>query len=422
MKAMKRVIPVVLALVMLLSLAACGESNTPAASSGAEGTGETYKIGVIYPMSGATAMLGNAAADATRVAIEMVNERGGVNGITIEAVFGDGATTNEASTEATRLIDSAGVNVILGSLTSGNANAIRSVTERSNVILWEGSAVSDTVLDGHSGLTYRLCDQGSYRGIYAVKFLAEELSKDLGKEPSELRIAVINEDSSYGESIAEGALKTAEEYGITVAYNEAYDSTTTDVTATVMAIKNANVDAIVAVSYVNDALLYCDTMTQYDAWPDAFLGCGAGWNDPTVCNTLGAEGVEGIFCFDMPSTIDPSMLSTENAELMAEYQSRYKEKTGNDAVLSADVTFMMTWVFLNDVLPRAASFSTEDIVTAIKETNIDQTSMIWSVAFDENGQNTGACSVAMQWQDGALATVWPEAYANSTYRGIPLNK
>jgi len=421
--ATKKFLALILTLAMCLSLAACGGSETEdVATDESVTTGDSYKIGVIYPMSGGNALFGNAMVDATKIAIDMVNEAGGVNGTQIELIFGDGATSNEASTEATRMIDSEGVNLIIGSMSSGNANAIRSVTERSDVVLWETSAVANSVLDGQSGLTFRLCDQGSYRGYNAVKFLAEELAGDLGKAPADLKIAVINEDSSYGESIADGALEAAEEFGVTVAYNEAYDAATTDVTATVMGIKAAEVDAIVAVSYINDALLYCDTLTQYDAWPDVFLGCGSGWNDPTIKETMGNEVVEGIFCVDMPSNIEESMLSAENAALMNAFHEEYTSRTGNQAALTADIAFMGAYVLGTEVLPNAASFSTADIVSAIKEVNLDQTTMIWSVQFDESGQNTGAQSVLMQWQDGALATVWPDNYANGEYKSVPLGR
>lgn len=418
--ATKKFLAMILALAMCLSLAACGSETEDVAADGSETTGDSYKIGVIYPMSGGNALFGNAMVEATKIAVDMVNEGGGVNGTPIELIFGDGATSNEASTEATRMIDSKGVNLIIGSMSSGNANAIRSVTERSNVILWETSAVANSVLDGKSGLTYRLCDQGSYRGYNAVKFLAEELADDLGKAPAELKIAVINEDSSYGESIADGALEAAAEFGITVAYNEAYDAATTDVTATVMGIKAAGVDAIVAVSYINDALLYCDTLSQYDAWPDVFLGCGSGWNDPTIKETMGAEGVEGIFCVDMPSNIEESMLTAENAALMNAFHEEYTARTGNQAALTADIAFMGAYILGTEVLPNAASFSTADIVSAIKAVDLEQTTMIWSVQFGEDGQNTGAQSVLMQWQDGALTTVWPENYANGSYTSVPL--
>lgn len=427
MAKMKKFLALALVFALALTLAACGGDNqTDDASNTGDSetsTDGTYKIGMIYPMSGGNALFGNAMVTATEIAVDMINEAGGVNGTQIELVIGDGATSSEASTEATRMIDSEGVNVIIGSMSSGNANAIRSVTERSNVILWETSAVADNVLDGQSGLTFRICDQGSYRGYNAVRFLAEELADDLGKDPSELRIAVINEDSSYGESIAEGAIEAAEEFGVTVAYNAAYDAASTDVSSTVMGIQNADVDALVAASYINDALLFADTLTQYDAWPDVLLGCGSGWNDPTICSTLGAEAVEGIFCVDMPSNIELSMLNEENAALLSQFRESYVAAAdGAEAPLTACVAFMGAYVFLHDILPNAASFSTEDIVAAIEATNIDQTTMIWSLQFDESGQNTGAQSVLMQWQDGALTTVWPEAYANGTYTNVPLNK
>ena len=177
----RKVLALALALVMSCTMAACGgDSEMTDGGSTSTSADGTYKIGMIYPMSGGNALFGNAMVSATEIAVDMINEAGGVNGTQIQLVVGDGATSSEASTEATRMIDSEGVNVIIGSMSSGNANAIRSVTERSNVILWETSAVADNVLDGNSGLTFRICDQGSYRGYNAVKFLCEELADDLG--------------------------------------------------------------------------------------------------------------------------------------------------------------------------------------------------------------------------------------------------
>ena len=395
---------------------AATEAAAPAAS------GDTYKIGVIYPLSGGNALFGNDMYEATKIAIEDINSAGGVNGVTIEAVYGDGESAQAASTEATRLIDNEGVNVIIGSMSTGNANAIRSVTERSNTILFEHSAVGDSVLDGHSGLTFRACDQGSYRGRNAIDFLVDELGPTLGKEAKDLKVAVINEDSSYGSAIGQGALDEAAARGVTVAYHEDYDSTTTDVTATVVAIKEADVDAIIAVSYVSDAILYIDTLTQYDAWPDVLIGCGSGWNSYDVMNTVGADVMENIFAVDMPSNVQPEQLTPENAELLKSFHERLTAATGRDPSLSADMAYFGTYEFLRDILPNAASFSTEDIVAAIMAADIKDTTVGYGIKFDETGQNTKAESVVMQWQDGNVTTVAPETYKNGDWKGIPLEK
>ena len=132
--------------------------------------------------------------------------------------------------------------------------------------------------------------------------------------------------------------------------------------------------------------------------------------------------MEGIFCVDMPSSIELSMLNEENAALMSKFKEEYKSRTGIEDALTADVAFMGAYVLFTEILPKAASFSTEDIVAAIQAVDLEQTTMLWGLKFDESGQNTGAQSVLMQWQDGAIVTVWPAAYANGTYRGIPLNK
>ena len=396
--------------------AAATEAAAPAA------TGDTYKIGVIYPLSGGNALFGNDMYEATKIAIDDINAAGGVNGVKIEASYGDGESAQAASTEATRLIDNEGVNVIIGSMSTGNANAIRSVTERSNTVLFEHSAVGDSVLDGHSGLTFRACDQGSYRGRNAIDFLVDELGPTLGKEAKDLRVAVINEDSSYGAAIGEGALAEAEARGVTVAYHEDYDASTTDVTSTVVAIKEANVDAIIAVSYVSDAILYIDTLTQYDAWPDVLIGCGSGWNSYDVMNTVGADVMENIFAVDMPSNVQPEQLTPENAELLKSFHERLTAATGRDPSLSADMAYFGTYVFLHDILPTAASFSTEDIVAAIMAADIKDTTVGYGVKFDETGQNTKAESVVMQWQNGNVTTVAPETYKNGDWKGIPLDK
>ena len=396
--------------------AAATEAAAPAASQ------DSYKLGVIYPLSGGNALFGNDMYEATKIAIDDINAAGGVNGVKIEAVYGDGESAQAASTEATRLIDNEGVNVIIGSMSTGNANAIRSVTERSNTILFEHSAVGDSVLDGHSGLTFRACDQGSYRGRNAVDFLIDELGPTLGKEASELKIAVINEDSSYGSAIGQGALDEAAARGVTVAYHEDYDSATTDVTSTVVAIKEAQVDAIIAVSYVSDAILYCDTLTQYDAWPDVFIGCGSGWNSNDVRDTVGKDVMEGIFAVDMPSNIQPEQLTPDNAALLESFHERLTKATGRDPSLSADMAYFGTYVFLHDILPNAKSFSTEDIVDAIMAADVKDTTVVYGVKFDESGQNTKAESVVMQWQDGNVTVVWPEAFKNGDWKGIPLDK
>ena len=64
---------------------------------------QVWKIGALYPLTGSLALLGNENLHGARVAVDMINERGGVAGNKIELVVGDASTPDKAQSEAERL-------------------------------------------------------------------------------------------------------------------------------------------------------------------------------------------------------------------------------------------------------------------------------------------------------------------------------
>src|SRR4051794_39425029 len=74
------------------------------------------KIGVVYDYTGAFAGGGSkAAAIGTKIAIDMVNEKGGIDGKKIEAVYADAQSkTDVAINEAERLLNDAKVDLVMG--------------------------------------------------------------------------------------------------------------------------------------------------------------------------------------------------------------------------------------------------------------------------------------------------------------------
>jgi branched-chain amino acid transport system substrate-binding protein len=416
----KRLLTIALALILVMgSLAGCGGSGeTP------EGTEDAIKVGIILPTSGSLAMLGSQAFEGADIARQMINERGGVNGRMVEFAKADAPGSTEASTEANRLIDQQGVNVIIGSLSSGNGLAISSVTERSQVVLWETSAIADAITTDENNYVFRTCESGSLRGYYGMQFAAEEITLELGIAPSDLKIALINEDSSYGESIVEGALRGAEDFGLNVVAHERYNKDITDFSATVVRVKEKQPDIIFAVSYVNDAVLLYDTLKQLNAVPKALIGGGSGYTDLNFNDVFGEEA-NGVFVVDMPTNVPSTAFANDvTKEIQKEFRERYLEKnTDMESVpLTAEILFAGTWVLLNDVLPNAASMETDDIVAAAQALNVEETTMGWGVEFGDNGQNMIAIPAISQWQDGATRSIWPEKYKVSDIQYLPLGQ
>jgi branched-chain amino acid transport system substrate-binding protein len=335
----------------------------------------------------------------------------------------DAPDSQAASTEAERLILQYGVKLIIGSYSSGNSLAISAVTERNSVVLWETSAISDEITSKGFKYLFRFCDRGSHRGEVAIHLIAELVAPRLGIPLNEIKVAVVNEDSSFGESQVNSLLKEAKKLGINIVSHERYSSSSAiDMTAMILRLKEKEPDVIFAVSYINDAILFWNQVQQYGANIKAFIGGGGGWIDPKFGEVQG-QGADGILVVDMPTNISIDKYKMDDTRQLAEkFRSMYLKESGEDTVpLPAEVSFAGTYILLHDVLPKARpSYDADGIIEAAKTLDIKETTMGWTVHFDETGQNKGAMPVTYQWEDGKTVIVWPSQWAEKEVKNIPL--
>lgn len=109
-------------LVATLLLSACGGSG---------GGGEPIKVGILHALSGTMAISESSVVDATLLAIEQINQAGGVLGRQIEPVVVDTKSDwNLAASEVERLITQEKVSVIFGCWTSSCRRTVRPVLEQ----------------------------------------------------------------------------------------------------------------------------------------------------------------------------------------------------------------------------------------------------------------------------------------------------
>ena len=115
--------------------------DTGEASSTSDGTdgvfGDTIKVGILHSLSGTMSISETSVRDAEILAINEINEAGGVLGKKIVAVVEDGASSNATFSEkATKLLDSDGVATVFGCWTSASRKAVLPVFESKNGLLW----------------------------------------------------------------------------------------------------------------------------------------------------------------------------------------------------------------------------------------------------------------------------------------------
>jgi branched-chain amino acid transport system substrate-binding protein len=381
---------------------------------------QDIKVGTIFPRSGANAMLGEQAWRGADLARRFVNETGGVKGKMIQFVNADAPNPQAAVTEAERLINKEGAKVLIGSLTSGNALSIASVTERSNAILWETSGISDDVTNKGFTSVFRTCDTGSLRGQSAVVMAYESIAGLLGISSDNLKLAMIYENSAYGTSQYNGAMAEMKKRGKKFTLAVGYASSSTDLSSLVLQVKQAKPDVLISVGYINDVQLIANGLRGYKATPKVIIGGGAGYTDPQfhVGQQNYSNGVLGI---DMPSNIDAKYLSNEkNRQVSLQFRNRYKAEYGEAPSLAAEVVFMGAYALMNDVLPLASDMSTDAIKKAAMSVNIPEAINGWAVKFDASGQNIGATAVAYQWQEGSKQIVWPRNLSSADFKYLPL--
>jgi len=384
---------------------------------------EPIKIGTVFPRSGPLAFLGNHAWIGCEIARQIVNENGGVNGREVIFVDADAPDSQAAASEAERLIAQHGVEVIIGSYSSGNSLAISAVTERNRKVLWENQGISDEITSRGFKYLFRYADVGGMRGKLAIDFIAQVISPMLNIPVNEIRVAAATEDSSYGESQAQGLLKRAKELGVNVVTHERYANTSIDLSSMILRLMDSKPDVVFSVSYVNDAILFWNQAQQYGADFKVFIGGGGGWIDPEFGKAQG-KAADGLFVVDAPTNLSLDMYKNdETREIARKYHEIYKNMTGEDIVpLCTDESMGGTYAFLTEVLPKAGpSYDADTIAEVARTIDIEESvGTGWPVRFDETGQNMGDLAVVNQWENGATKIIWPPKYAVKEINNIPL--
>ena len=125
---MKKALSLLLACVMVFSLAACGsKEETPAAAEtetettaeeSSESEGGVFKIGGTGPLTGGAAIYGLAVQNGAQIAVDEINAAGGINGVQIEFDYQDDEHDAEKAVNAYNALKDWGVQVIMGSVTS----------------------------------------------------------------------------------------------------------------------------------------------------------------------------------------------------------------------------------------------------------------------------------------------------------------
>jgi branched-chain amino acid transport system substrate-binding protein len=387
---------------------------------------ETIRIGALYPLTGNLATLGNVTLDGARIALEMINETGGVLGKKVEFVIGDASTPDKAVSETERLINLERLQIITGTYSSGLSYAASQVAERHGVVYLETGGIADRLTERGFKYYFRSCYTASSNGWLAADLSKDILAPKLGKTPRDLKIFVMHEDSDYVTTVGMAAVDQSKKNGFNVVGRDPYKSSSTDLSPLILRIKGLRPDIVIASSYSNDALLIQRQMKQLGVYVSAFIGTGGIYGLPSFGEGLG-NAVNGILDTEGAANINISALSTNVRALAEEYRRRY---TGKFKIFPSNLStlgFTGTYLLLKNIIPAAGGTDPEKVRAAAVELDIPMKGLIngWGVKFAKPGTpmagtNLRAFPVASQWQDNKLVVVYPTDVKMGEVKMIPL--
>src|SRR6266849_9242670 len=208
-------------------------------AASADAQEKKIKIGVIYDLTGP---LAGGGSELQYIGAKIMLDhyaKTGVEGYKVEAVYADAQSKPDiAINESVRLLEQEKVDMLLGFYSSAHCVPVAARVEQLKKFMWITTCISSAVLENrHLKYVFRAQPSGRQFGLMSTDFLAQNAKTKLGKDPKDLRVAIIHEDGAYGVDVSRGNEEGAKKAGFTIVLKEGYAATAPDLSSLVTKLK-----------------------------------------------------------------------------------------------------------------------------------------------------------------------------------------
>lgn len=398
----------ILAIALILALAAPAAAQQP----------NEIRLGVLMPTSGTAAKSGQETLEAVRLAVDIINgsydiplpfaKTQGIpskGGAKIRLIAEDhGGRPERGQAIAERMITEEKVHILQGAFHSAVAAPASQVAEKYGIPFVTGTSESPALT------------QRGFRTFFSVTPTTDDIARDfftfltdISKEKGvPLRhVAVIHVNDVWGTSLAKSSEAVYRNYGFDKLTTISYSPQVAELRSEVLKLKSEAPDILLQASFDSDAILAVRTYQALGFTPKGIIAMGASFASP---NFITALGKNADFAYSH-TKFDAALIQKRKAA--AEVNRLYQQRTGKPIWDAPARAFVGTMV-VADALNRAKSLKPDDIIQALKETNIDGADTIApyrGVRFNEKGQNVLATGLITQIQGGQHYAVWPKDLA-----------
>lgn len=357
--------------------AASGSSSTTMSSIASESevsgnsatSGETFRLGLICPLSGSSAVSGKILENAVKMAIEEINKAGGINGnIPIELFeVDDEAVPATSVTAMQKLVQQDKVNAVIGSQPSSCTLANMEITEAAEIpqITPASSNVAITKTGNKFIFQMTATDELHMRNIMKYE-------QDQGNS----KFAILYESSDFGTGGYKIASSLAESFGQTMVDHEVYNSGDTDFSVSLQKMADAEPDYFIFWGYHTEVAMICNQMKEYGI---EYPAIGQGFNSPELTN-LGGSAVNGLM-------ISTAFDAANQDEKVQAFDKKYVSQFGGSYDQNAPQSYDAVYV-ISDAVTRCIADGKDwadgaTLTGYISSTNYE--GVTGTTTFDENG-------------------------------------
>ncbi len=373
---------------------------------------DTITLGAAVSQTGKYSTNGMHTTNGYDLAVERVNEMGGVKvgdkTYELEIIYYDDESTPARGAQlAERLISQDGVEFMLGPYSSGLTKAMAPVTEEHGIPMVEANGASRSLFtQGYKYLFAVLSTSEQYLAS-AVQLAAEMAEKD-GRDPSELKVAGAFENDPFSQDIRAGVMEDAEGFGMEMVIDDKLPPELNDMSATLTKVKAVKPDLLVISGHAKGAALgirqISETKTHVPML--AMTHC----DSADIIGKFGSAA-EYTLCASQwaPSLSYEDKWFGKASEFAADFEAEYDYAPPYQAAESAAAVLVYA-----DAFERAGTLDKDAVRDAIAAT--DMQTFYGNVKFDETGKNIAKPMVLFQVQDGEYRVVAPTKWASSELR------
>jgi len=379
-----------------------------AAAITATGQTKEVEVGLIAPMSGPYARQGQVMKMAADMAIETVNQQGGIKsmgGAKLKlSVFDAGDSVERAKNAAQRMVANApDLVVATGAYLSSFTLAVTEVTERAELPVITFS-YSDLITSRGFKYVFQTSATGVQQAEGSLPALMEMAEKASGKRPQTIGIVMDNTAASVS------FVKPMRDHqfaklGLKLVVDETFTPPLANATPLIQKVRSARPDILILLpTVISDAKLLLEKMNEFGLGRGKLptIANGAAILDPDLRNNMNIEQLEGVM----------AVVANWTTSAQKDFVAEVKAKTNEPWPTQHFVTTYGDILIFKAALEAAGKADRQAVAQALRAMNLSGGAANFfpgngKLRFEENGRRADASLLIVQWQKGVPITVYP---------------